>query len=449
MQQRYTARGMSLIELVVVMGLLAALATVALTSLEGLGDRDRVDTTRHRLDMIRKTVVGDGVEYSRFLSDMGRPLAAHYRSDSGNSLSAEFLWELWEPGLYVPGAAVPIDGLSAVNLSAITTKLQTISALEPFQGWDGPYLDVAYGKFYDGFGNEFYLKKSATDSWKESNNFVTSSSSHSYVFNIKSGGANGDDDDYVTPAEWTEEDTELYPNDAVSNPNCSLYVSIRIRDYETGKWIPPDSTGIPSSIDVRTTATPSSVSAGKYVQYANQLYLCRKINDSDGDFYGETDLTSDLDSLFRENGAGSPLKDFVIDNEVWWVKKNSLNALRVVILSPFAPLAPGTVNTRQITFWKGNSSGTFDGTDFDVKDSESEGDFSALDASWKGVADLKIDKLSTDEQGITPGLRRIFVYGYYNMPSSTDYLNAYCSTIQTMELQPGSNHITVYLTGNL
>ena len=49
---------MTLVELLIVLGLMAAIATVALTTLDSMGDRTRMDTTRNRLDTIEQAIVG-------------------------------------------------------------------------------------------------------------------------------------------------------------------------------------------------------------------------------------------------------------------------------------------------------------------------------------------------------------------------------------------------------
>ncbi|MDR0705324.1 MAG: hypothetical protein LBF88_10100, partial [Planctomycetaceae bacterium] len=52
---------------------------------------------------------------------------------------------------------------------------------------------------------------------------------------------------------------------------------------------------------------------------------------------------------------------------------------------------------------------------------------------------------------LTPGIRKIFAYGYaeYEIKteesSSPKYSNARHSNVQTIELKPGENFITIYL----
>ncbi len=97
----YSKRGMTLIELLIVLGIMAALATVALTTLDGMGDRTRMDTTRARLDAIEEAIVGDGLKPGRFVSDMGRLPVVHYDkpNPAGSGTVAteegETLIELW------------------------------------------------------------------------------------------------------------------------------------------------------------------------------------------------------------------------------------------------------------------------------------------------------------------------------------------------------------------
>jgi prepilin-type N-terminal cleavage/methylation domain-containing protein len=146
--------GMTLIELVVVLALLAGLAALSMSSLGDFGQRARYDETGTRLGLIRSAVVGDGVESGRFLRDLGRLPILHSDAD-GQRL--EELWldragigygattnDLTWPG----GIAVPFP-YDAVIMSS---------------GWNGPYLivdDPAAARSYDGFGHPWQVETNA------------------------------------------------------------------------------------------------------------------------------------------------------------------------------------------------------------------------------------------------------------------------------------------------
>jgi prepilin-type N-terminal cleavage/methylation domain-containing protein len=138
--------GMTLIELVVVLALLAGLATMALTGVADLGSRGRYDETTARLRLIRQAVAGDGIEAGRFVRDMGR-LPLVQGGGAGQALA-----ELWRD-------AGGVGYGPATNAAAWP---DSIAGLYPHGdvklicGWNGPYLmvdDPARAESFDGFGN--------------------------------------------------------------------------------------------------------------------------------------------------------------------------------------------------------------------------------------------------------------------------------------------------------
>lgn len=152
--------GLTLIELVVVLALLAGLATLTLTGVGDLGIRTRYDETTTRLKLIRQAVVGDGVEPGRFVRDLGRLPIVHTAADGVR------LEELWRDASGIG------YGTLASNLTAGVwqwPEFSTFSAALPETveltcGWNGPYLmvdDPRTAESYDGFGNAWQVEGSA------------------------------------------------------------------------------------------------------------------------------------------------------------------------------------------------------------------------------------------------------------------------------------------------
>ena len=147
--QSLVRTGLTLLEMVVVLGILALLATVAVRSLEPIADQSRYETTKRQLETIRQAVAdpqpirqADGsVSFSGFVSDIGRlPVS--------NGAGVLELVELWDGSMFTTypfsvrsGPATPID-YSEIVLPC---------------GWRGPYLQPARLEdgLYDGWGNPF------------------------------------------------------------------------------------------------------------------------------------------------------------------------------------------------------------------------------------------------------------------------------------------------------
>ena len=139
--------GFTLLELVIVLAILAALTTVALRSLDGVEDQSRYDATRRSLDNIQAAVLGAANErdadgsllVTGFVADVGRlPYAV------GNDPTTQ-LQELWTNpnGLLGFAIAVAPDDRSVV--------LGT--------GWRGNYLrlSLSQSSLLDGWGQTYGL----------------------------------------------------------------------------------------------------------------------------------------------------------------------------------------------------------------------------------------------------------------------------------------------------
>jgi len=143
------ARGLTLVELLVVLVILAALATVAISSTELLVDQSRYDTTTRTLDAIEEAVLGPpgrrgpdgGASVSGFVADVGR-LPQVPNPDPG---VAGRLGELWAQG------ALPSFG--------IATPAGDGDVRVP-GGWRGPYLRLPLGAsaLADGWGRPYVAR---------------------------------------------------------------------------------------------------------------------------------------------------------------------------------------------------------------------------------------------------------------------------------------------------
>ncbi len=149
--------GMTLIELVVVLALLAGLAAMTLTGVGDLGTRARYDETTVRMRLLREAVVGNGVEAGRFVRDMGRLPIVHTDTDGVR------LEELWRDQGGI-GYGKVTRALDADWPEWETFGDSLPAAVELACGWNGPYLmvdDPATARSFDGFGNPWRVAGSA------------------------------------------------------------------------------------------------------------------------------------------------------------------------------------------------------------------------------------------------------------------------------------------------
>ncbi|MEM9643485.1 MAG: prepilin-type N-terminal cleavage/methylation domain-containing protein [Planctomycetota bacterium] len=144
------SKGLTLIELVVVLAILAALAGVAVRSLEPIADQARHESTQKDLNNIEQaylngsTTGGSNLSYSGFLADVGR-LPQSVGVDAERWLS-----ELWEnPGLPNYSIANFNDPNTTEDESSRTNNPILVAS-----GWRGPYLLLPPGSntLRDGYG---------------------------------------------------------------------------------------------------------------------------------------------------------------------------------------------------------------------------------------------------------------------------------------------------------
>ncbi|WOO39496.1 prepilin-type N-terminal cleavage/methylation domain-containing protein [Rubellicoccus peritrichatus] len=126
-------QGLTLVELLVVLSILAVLSTVALRSVAQITEEKRYDANIAQLENIEEAVLGDR-ETVGFIGDIGRlPIAQ-------GSIAEEQLSELWDGGS-LPGYSIQTPaGDSEVRLGV---------------GWRGPYLNLGINRdeLTDGFGD--------------------------------------------------------------------------------------------------------------------------------------------------------------------------------------------------------------------------------------------------------------------------------------------------------
>jgi prepilin-type N-terminal cleavage/methylation domain-containing protein len=153
-------RGFTLVELLVVLVILAALTSVALTSVDVYEGQARYEATQRTLQNIEDAVIGpanqrdaDGsLLITGFVADMGRlPRAYDLGAVYPDLAGKQYPWELWEN---------PRDGGGAEILLPFQLRSPADDAeVRVMCGWRGPYVRLGVGQtvLNDGWGNPFDL----------------------------------------------------------------------------------------------------------------------------------------------------------------------------------------------------------------------------------------------------------------------------------------------------
>ncbi|MEO0795712.1 MAG: prepilin-type N-terminal cleavage/methylation domain-containing protein [Verrucomicrobiota bacterium] len=136
--------GLTLVELLVVLSILAVISTVALRSIAQITEEKRFSANITQLEEIRESVLG-GDDAGGFIGDIGRLPVAQ------GSIVDEQLSELWDGGSLPAYSIQTPSGDSEVQLGV---------------GWRGPYINLGINRnsLSDGFGKTLVFYEADGDS---------------------------------------------------------------------------------------------------------------------------------------------------------------------------------------------------------------------------------------------------------------------------------------------
>ena len=144
--------GFTLLELLLVVTILSAVAWMSLGVVNNNSDQVRFEDTRNRLQAIRRAIIGDT---SRTLN--GQPVISGYVADMGQV--PQYLQALMVED-YCAGFPEINDGGACMTAGGIWQDQQTHdynSTYNLWSGWNGPYLSATemtgHNRFQDGWGN--------------------------------------------------------------------------------------------------------------------------------------------------------------------------------------------------------------------------------------------------------------------------------------------------------
>jgi prepilin-type N-terminal cleavage/methylation domain-containing protein len=159
--------GMTLVELVVVLVILAVLTTIAISMTDNVLDQSRFDATRTTLDNMRTAIVGSGNPQDlsgSFVSDLGT-LPSQWTDLTSLTTPAAYPVYSNYTTFSTSGTAVPQTppaGMNSVNwMAGNANETEAFKALSSIPitlsaGWRGPYLRLPpNGTLTDGWGNPF------------------------------------------------------------------------------------------------------------------------------------------------------------------------------------------------------------------------------------------------------------------------------------------------------
>jgi len=138
--------GLTLLEMVVVLGILAIIAGTAVQSLDPIANQSRYESTQNTLNSIRSSTVGD----PKTISANGQRIISGFIVDTGALPSS--LNDL----LQKPAAMV------AYGTTSFDSDRDLINDVTLSRGWNGPYLQLGAGRssILDGWGHDLTLQNS-------------------------------------------------------------------------------------------------------------------------------------------------------------------------------------------------------------------------------------------------------------------------------------------------
>lgn len=146
---RLDQSGLTLLELLLVVTILSAVAWMSLGVVNNNADQVRFEDTKNRLQAIRRAIIGDT---SRTLN--GQPVISGYVADMGQAPA--HLQALMQREYCAGNAAEDVDSDCGVNWKT-QPPYEYDANYNLWHGWNGPYLPatetVDYSRFQDGWGN--------------------------------------------------------------------------------------------------------------------------------------------------------------------------------------------------------------------------------------------------------------------------------------------------------
>jgi type II secretory pathway pseudopilin PulG len=485
MKTKTIIHNLTLIELLISLGILAAIATITLSMLEESGAQQRFKRTWETGEDIREIINAgkndDGV--SRFISDMGR-LPAVINTGEGMRL-AEFYHEssVNEAAKWSSSVVFNNNDASLPSVDSSLTFPDDFVNLKLPGGWAGPYLYNSRETLFDGWNNEWQLLDSAY-------NKIESPVAGTFFYGIESLGSNNsvDEDNWSSKSQVFKFNT----SGTATADRASLIVTIMVRDDSSLNPVlrPAVEYKSPSASDWAAGTEykiNDEVKSGSFVFRCISSNVINKGKSSASEpSWSTATETPDNNIIWEYSGiAGSEAAwqtshiyskndqiqaggnaftcvrvrglsassapvfstqygDMTTDGDFSWKcvypEPAIMNYLRAAVFMPRVAVTEKGVrrfmairNDGGTTTTDSNDSITFSDGNFFVSMPEET-------AEWTAYNQVVLKNLP-------PGNRKLYAYGFFK--SGTEYRNKRGSGVLDVKLSPGVNRITVHLTNNL
>jgi hypothetical protein len=440
----------------------------------------RQTVTRNKLDQIESAIVGSPTHSSRFLNDMGRlPVIVDEISINQTKITNGIvLSELWYSERFdtvTNNPSIDYKGYDDEITKNFTNNAPIRVTING--GWKGPYLNVTNQKLYDGFGNDFHVANPSANNkiteWDHfdeiKNEFMVELPNNTTDLNLPKKtilkfGSFGEDDKFNdSKSNWQNtDDIKMFHYSQVFS---TLHVNFLLRDSSVSPatWLPAKF--IEKEIKAYDKNT-STYTTGSIVEVEKNekkyLFICT---------YSSSTSACTEDPNWSFTGVTTDGQD---REWIWLSRTTCLNRFRVTVFSPYVETKLDETkqykNTlvRAATAFYPYSDSQNNGLTLwgqDLKIFHPSNDYSTWDTDdllpivkiqGNGMG-TKVNNQNGDTinevtfHNLTPGIRKIFAYGYAEYEIKTEesstpkYSNARHSNVQTIELKPGENFITIYL----
>ena len=487
MKNTFKRNYLTLIELLISLGILAAVASVTLSMLEESTSQQRFKRTYDTGDKIRKVINAENTDdkISRFISDMGRlPIVI-------NTADGMRLAELYDISSIASNVKWNSSNAFSNSDSSLPSEDGILSFPDDFTvlklscGWAGPYLYNHKEQLLDGWNNEWHILDSNFD-------IIASAPLGTFFYGVESFGSN----DSVDEDSWSSKRQKFKFNitGQTAANHASLVVTFMVKD---NKVRPPVMQPV-----VNSTTTSASAWAANYEYQindevknsdfvfrciSNAIYKKRKSGTVEPtwntsavgaqtfdrnivwEYNGVASDQADwrANCVYQKNdtikaggnaytcirvrpisGSSTPLfqtkyGDTTSDGDFTWQcvypEPTVMNNLRIAVFSP--RISRNEKGVRRFMAIRNGSSLTEDhANSISFTDNSF---FSAMPdetASWTAHNQVELKNL-------TPGNRKIYAYGFYK--NGSNYRNKLGSGVLDIKLLPGVNSLTVYLTNEL
>jgi prepilin-type N-terminal cleavage/methylation domain-containing protein len=183
--------GMTLIELIITLSIMAAVASIALVTLSDMGATSRYEETERRGLAAQQAVIGWPGEISRFFNDVGR-YPAVLSTDNRKVLAELYDSSLTSTSRY-EALFLPITFTNALPGETTTELLEAVTNVTMGAGWRGPYLfnrNDTFRDYTDNWGRSWWVTTNEYD--VSSPDWTTNALLDALVYGVMSEGEGSD-----------------------------------------------------------------------------------------------------------------------------------------------------------------------------------------------------------------------------------------------------------------